>query len=158
MVSLIIEGLRFALLLILYWFLYRVARAIYLDIRTARPTETRAGQGWSLVVIDGPGWVKGQQFELTQPTIRVGRAPDNDIVINDPLVSRTHLSIVQGSRGFLLRDYNSKNGTWVNGHRVMESQWLGEGDVIKLGSTVLQLSGGRHETRSRVPHRVGAAD
>lgn len=158
MLSLVIEGLRFALLVVLYWFLYRVTKAIYLDVRGARPAEAKPGQRFRLVAVDGPGWVKGRQFELTQPAMKVGRGPDNDIVINDPLVSRTHLSIIYSPRGLLLRDYNSKNGTWVNGQRVRENQWLRKGDVIRLGSTELELVGGQDEIRSKVSPRVGAAD
>lgn len=65
-------------------------------------------------------------------TIRIGRAPDNDLVINDPHVSSYHaiIEIITGSTK--IEDQNSKNGTFVNGKKIIISiiNW---GDKINLG-------------------------
>ncbi|MDR2065261.1 MAG: FHA domain-containing protein, partial [Prevotellaceae bacterium] len=51
--------------------------------------------------------------------ITIGRKPENSVVINDPLVSRHHLQIIQDDSGnFRLADFGSKNGTFVNGKRI----------------------------------------
>ena len=44
----------------------------------------------------------------------MGRAPLNDIVVDEPGVSRQHASIRGDSDGFLLSDLGSRNGTFIN--------------------------------------------
>ncbi len=77
--------------------------------------------------------------QLTKPA-RIGRAPENDIVLSDLSVSRRH-AMVHGdaSLGWAIVDLGSHNGTYVNGRRVRQAQ-LGVGDVVVLGKVVLQLT------------------
>lgn len=68
--------------------------------------------------------------------LTIGRARDNGLVLDDPLVSRHHARL-QARRGTLvLTDLGSTNGTRVNGAPIREVV-LGEGDRIELGGTVL---------------------
>jgi hypothetical protein len=68
-------------------------------------------------------------------SIRIGRSPDNDIVINDPTVSRNHLVITQEYNGtYTVKDLNSANGTTVNGSRVFGSMVIRPGDIVVAGS------------------------
>jgi len=53
--------------------------------------------------------------------IYIGSAPDNDFVVDHPTVSRTHARLEFDGTGFLLRDLQSKNGTWIDGVRVTEA-------------------------------------
>lgn len=70
--------------------------------------------------------------------ITVGRGSGNDVVINDPLVSRTHCQIVQDDSGrFKLVDLNSRNGTFVNGTRQYGPTSLNKTDIIRIGNTTL---------------------
>lgn len=70
--------------------------------------------------------------------ITVGRGSGNDVVINDPLVSRTHCQIVQDDSGrFKLVDLNSRNGTFVNGTRQYGPTTLNKTDIIRIGNTTL---------------------
>ncbi|MDR1169679.1 MAG: FHA domain-containing protein [Prevotellaceae bacterium] len=70
--------------------------------------------------------------------ITVGRNPGNNVVINDSLVSRHHLQIIQDDYGnFRLADFGSKNGTFVNGKRVTGEVGLNSGDIIRIGNTTL---------------------
>jgi pSer/pThr/pTyr-binding forkhead associated (FHA) protein len=65
----------------------------------------------------------------------VGRAPDNDAVIDGPeaaVISQYHCEIVREGEGFRVRDCNSRNGTWVDGERVQEAP-LGPASVLRLG-------------------------
>ena len=64
--------------------------------------------------------------------IYVGSAPDNGVVIDHPTVSRTHCKIEADRHGHRIRDLESKNGTWVNGVRVMEAYLPREAN-IRLG-------------------------
>jgi pSer/pThr/pTyr-binding forkhead associated (FHA) protein len=59
--------------------------------------------------------------------------PDNDVVISDGSVSRRHCAIlVHTQRGCELHDTASKNGTFLNGKRVMGPTRLSDGDQIRM--------------------------
>ncbi len=73
----------------------------------------------------------GRYAILRSPT-RLGRLPDNDIVINDRRVSRHHAEVAQGGKGWMIRDRGSTNGTSVNGRLVKEAT-LRPGDTISFG-------------------------
>ncbi|HEX3923934.1 MAG TPA: ATP-binding cassette domain-containing protein [Streptosporangiaceae bacterium] len=73
--------------------------------------------------------------------LRVGRAPDNDLVLDDPLVSRYHAELRKGhSGGFELADLGSQNGTFVNGGRIAMQPLTGS-DRIGIGHSTFRLSG-----------------
>ena len=66
----------------------------------------------------------------------IGRARDNDLVLDDGKVSRHHARLMPRHRTLVFTDLDSTNGSWVNGTRIAEVA-LGEGDRIELGETVL---------------------
>jgi len=88
-----------------------------------------------LTVRQGPR--PGQRFSLNKPVIIIGREAGNDVVINDPQVSRRHASLTWDGRQFIIQDLGSANGTFVNGVRLTGPQVLQPGDVIGLGQAVL---------------------
>jgi FOG: FHA domain len=57
---------------------------------------------------------------LSATTLRIGRAPENDIVVSDPTVSRQHAEIRNVSGAYRIVDLDSSHGTFVNGQRVTE--------------------------------------
>jgi hypothetical protein len=63
--------------------------------------------------------------------VNLGRRPDNDLVLNDPRVSRTHAQIRFNRGNYVLFDLNSTGGTLVNGQRIQQCV-LKPGDVISL--------------------------
>lgn len=65
--------------------------------------------------------------------VRLGRAPENDIRLADPSVSRFHAVIERSPDGWLVRDLGSTNGTRHNGARV-ERAPLAAGDRLVLGT------------------------
>jgi hypothetical protein len=69
---------------------------------------------------------------------RVGRAADNDVVVNDRRVSSYHARLQGDGDGFTVHDLNSRNGTEVNGKRTRKAK-LAEGDTVSVGRTSLQL-------------------
>mgnify|MGYP003498818034 FL=1 len=73
--------------------------------------------------------------------LTIGRLPDNDIVINNPMVGRHHAKIVmeQGER-YEIIDLQSTNGTYVNGRKVKGQMPLRPGDRIMLGNTPLSTN------------------
>jgi hypothetical protein len=87
-----------------------------------------------LIVRQGPQ--PGQRFSLAKPTIIIGREAGNDVVINDPQISRRHASLTWDGRQFIIQDLGSANGTFVNGVRLTAPRVLQGGDVTGLGPTV----------------------
>ncbi|MBX3472048.1 MAG: FHA domain-containing protein [Planctomycetes bacterium] len=99
-----------------------------------------------------PGWAAACQlvrlvdgFPLSRHVfshgiVRIGRAEDCDLRLDDPLVSRCHALIERqpGDR-YVLHDQLSANGVQVNGERVARARLLHDGDVLLLGSTRLMF-------------------
>ena len=66
--------------------------------------------------------------------LRIGRAPDNDLRLDHPSVSRAHAELEGLPHGWQLRDLGSKNGTFIDGHAIRETPvpraaWIRFGDV-----------------------------
>jgi ABC-type multidrug transport system ATPase subunit/pSer/pThr/pTyr-binding forkhead associated (FHA) protein len=74
--------------------------------------------------------------------LRIGRLGDNDVVLDDLLVSRRHAELHRTGAGWRIVDLNSGNGTFVNGVRVTTAE-VGSRDVIGIGHALLQLHGDR---------------
>lgn len=73
-----------------------------------------------------------QTYAVLRSPTRLGRLPDNDIVLSDKRVSRHHAEVVQRDGRWVVRDTGSTNGTAVNG-KVLKEAVLREGDIISLG-------------------------
>jgi len=69
---------------------------------------------------------------LDKPIFKIGRAPDNDIVIDNLAVSRVHSVIEENNGAHYIRDCDSLNGTIVNARRVGKTL-LSDGDEIRIG-------------------------
>jgi len=78
------------------------------------------------------------QFDLGGPLIGIGRASDNAVIVDDPMVSRHHcqLMLQHGAYGFT--DLGSRNGSTVNGQPVSQIA-LGPGDIIRIGDTQIEF-------------------
>ncbi len=70
-------------------------------------------------------------------TLSIGRMTDNDIVIENLAVSGHHAKIGWESKGFLLTDLQSKNGSFVNEELIKSAHWLKHGDVITIGKHII---------------------
>ncbi|PJF21555.1 MAG: hypothetical protein CUN56_10490 [Phototrophicales bacterium] len=95
------------------------------------------GNQYRLIVRRGPQ--PNQTFDLKGDVITLGRDITNDIVINDPEVSRHHLRITKTADGYTLEDLGSTNGTFIAGQRITGVRALNRGDLIGLGETVTLL-------------------
>jgi pSer/pThr/pTyr-binding forkhead associated (FHA) protein len=77
---------------------------------TAKVPVIRRRKGPALVSIDG-----SQAHRLSRPVMTVGRALDNDIILDDRRVSRHHARLAVSPAGMTVSDLGSANGTWVPG-------------------------------------------
>ena len=73
---------------------------------------------------------------LHQPVVNIGRRLENQLVIDDPRVSRNHAQLRAIKGRFVLFDLNSTGGTFVNGQRTSQTV-LYPGDVISLAGVTL---------------------
>lgn len=82
---------------------------------------------------------QGKRIELAGDRMMIGRASDNDIVVNAEGVSRQHAMLVFSQGAWFIRDNGSKNGLIVNGETLRES-WLENGDTIQIGGALFRFN------------------
>src|SRR3989338_5263696 len=85
----------------------------------------------TLEILSGPH--KGSTYTLSHETLHVGRASDNDIVLDDKRASRHHAQITYENGLHFISDLNTANGTFVNQRRILNQQ-LQHGDIIQIGA------------------------
>lgn len=83
----------------------------------------------------------GKSFYFKSRVIRVGRQPDNDLVLYDTGVSRHHCEIYVCDAGYAIRDLGSSNGTFVNSQLVGDGG-VADGDLIQVGPIVFSFRSG----------------
>lgn len=76
---------------------------------------------------------------LRAPVLRIGRMPENDVVLDNLGVSRFHARLRVEEDGVLLEDAGSENGCLVNGERLAGPHRVAAGDVIAIGKHELRL-------------------
>src|SRR5579883_1829864 len=74
---------------------------------------------------------------LARQTVQIGRMEGNDVVLNDPLVSRYHAVIRWTPTGYEIEDLGSANGTSIQGQRIHGRALLIPGQTIQIGKTDL---------------------
>ncbi len=78
----------------------------------------------------------GSRYPVAKSVVTLGRALDNDVVLEDTRVSRYHAELRLREGRYYLRDLRSTNGTLVNGRPVVEEP-LKPGDLVSLGGLEL---------------------
>ncbi len=86
----------------------------------------------------------GEEFPLSEEPLTIGSGADNAVVLADPEVAGQHATIRRNDEGtgYLIEDAGSLSGTYVNEQRVEGNMPLQEGDVIRVGNTLMDLQGG----------------
>ncbi|MBZ0303745.1 MAG: FHA domain-containing protein, partial [Anaerolineae bacterium] len=100
----------------------------------ARVTHLTTSENYALVIEIGPN--PRRILALKHESLTIGRYLSNDVVIQDPEVSRWHLQLFRGPDGYAAKDMGSTNGTVLNGVRLTGSKPLKIFDTLELGTAV----------------------
>ena len=104
--------------------------------------------------LTAPG-MPAQKFLLDRPVTTIGRSSVNDLPISDKMLSRQHARIVKdGSNTLTIEDLGSRNGTYLNGERLVSIQPLKSGDRITVGGVTLKVES-ESTTRVRIDEIAG---
>jgi len=144
--TLILWLLRLGFVLLIYVFLFMVARALWQDLRAG---VAGAGQPLGRLVVIASADSKppaGTSYPLDAVN-SLGRDVNNAIVIDDTFVSAEHALLTFRGRAWYIEDRGSTNGTWVNGQRVESLLPLGYGDELQIGQARFRLERSRQEGR-----------
>ncbi len=103
-------------------------------IVTQKVDTTERPSAYEPYLIQISGRETGQMYNLAGRTVRLGRDPTCQVIIDDPHISRVHAEIsCKDGNTILIRDTGSTNGIFVNGKRITEQQ-LNDGDKILIGT------------------------
>ena len=96
-----------------------------------------------------------RHVELAGSRVAVGKGTGNEIVLDDPTVSRLHAALEQFAEGWCVTDLGSSNGTFVNGDRIWASRRLRHGDEIRVGRSKLLFRSSADAAASRTETEEG---
>src|SRR6266480_2440234 len=104
--------------------------------------------------VTAPG-MPAQKFLLDRPVTTIGRSSMNDLPIADKMLSRQHARILRdGDGGLMIEDLGSRNGSFVNGERLVSTRPLKSGDRITVGGVTLKVES-ESTTRVRIDELAG---
>jgi diguanylate cyclase (GGDEF)-like protein len=113
---------------------------------TKRPPKP-ASSDCLVVIYAKDKTMQGTRFLLEAGPLRIGRMPDNEIVLDDDGVSRRHARIERRGDAWFVMDVGSRNGTLLNERELEGEAKLANGDRIKVASTIFKyLSGADAES------------
>jgi pSer/pThr/pTyr-binding forkhead associated (FHA) protein len=78
-----------------------------------------------------------QTVQLIKDVTTIGRSAQTDVPLADDNASRQHCQVRKWAGKFLVEDLQSKNGTFVNGAKVVKEVALSDGDLIAVGDTTM---------------------
>lgn len=156
----LVKFLTYVFLALLYLFFLRVLRAVWIELREPKasaPAPAPAGGGYVPVPdpprprrsrgkpperlrILEPATRRGQDFDLGDE-LTVGRAPSCGVSLpDDTFVSQIHARLFRRDQDLWIEDLGSTNGTFLNDRKVSAPSVMHQGDVLKVGKTILEVT------------------
>lgn len=126
------------------------------DVEVDGPGVRTSFRYWEILITVVRGPYKGRDFVFTTDVVTVGKAPQNDIPLPDETVSRQHMEILRDTKGFLLRDLGSTNGTFLDGAEIREA-FLRNGSQVTVGETRFRFRAVQRRVRTE-PYRENHLD
>lgn len=93
----------------------------------------------------------GRDHPLAKGELLIGRSPECDLMIDDPLVSRQHARIWWDGSAAIFEDLGSRNGSRVNGNLVRQATQLEHGDRLQIGSRDMIFNQESQYSEMRIP-------
>lgn len=129
----------------------RVVESMGSPVAYLNPPETQPAGGF-IEVINRSGQVT-ERLRIEQLPMCVGRAYDNDLILDDPYVSPQHVRIRMGENHRLIfEDLDSLNGIVVHGNRTSATE-LAPGGTVRLGQTRLRYRDAQFEVAETLVDR-----
>jgi pSer/pThr/pTyr-binding forkhead associated (FHA) protein len=141
--------LKFALLALLYFFVWRAVRAVVIDLYGPReqrrgrshdrskPARRGRGTPTKLVVLDENG--SRVSTHRLSGSLEIGRDADCAIRPDDTYLSQQHARVFERNGSWVVEDLGSTNGTYLNQQKVTVPSQISPGDRIRVGKTVLEV-------------------
>lgn len=147
----VLTALKIALLVLLYFFIYRAVRVVVLDLYGARerprgrpapqprprPAKRGRGRPTKVVVVDERG--SRVATHRLAGTVQIGRAASCAIRPEDTYISQMHARISERNGAWVVEDLGSTNGTYLNQRKVTIPTEINPGDRIRVGKTTLEV-------------------
>ena len=150
----VLSVLKYALLVLLYFFVFRSVRSVAVEIAgrrrergttqmrspsTAPPAKpSKGGKPPTQVVVHEADGGKARTVRL-KDSIEIGRREGCAVRLSDTYVSQVHARLYEENGAWHVEDLGSTNGTFLNDARVSSPVEVHAGDVVKVGKTVLEL-------------------
>jgi hypothetical protein len=148
----VLSVLKYGLLVLLYFFVFRALRSVATDVsgkrrgattqmRTPAAPPAKASKGGrppAQVVVHDAGGDKATTVRLSGST-EIGRDNGCAIRLQDTYVSQMHARLADQDGAWYVEDLGSTNGTYLNDRRVQAPVEVHAGDVVRVGKTVLEL-------------------
>jgi pSer/pThr/pTyr-binding forkhead associated (FHA) protein len=147
----VLSVLKYTLLALLYFFVYRAVRSVAVEVvgrrtparrepakRSAPKQPSSRGRAPTSVVIHEPDGGKARTVRLSGAA-EIGRAESCAIRLGDAYVSQVHARLSSANGAWTIEDLGSTNGTYLNDRRVATAVAVHAGDVVRVGKTVLEL-------------------
>jgi len=106
-----------------------------------------------LVIREGSKWTDVFRLMPGQ-SVTIGRAPTNQIVVKDERCSRAHAEVFYSQERWVLRDLDSRNGTFIGSQQVHGDYVLQPGEIVRIGHSQMAFV---HELASAFPDPAGVA-
>ena len=101
-----------------------------------------------LIIIGSDGTIR--RHELQTPVVTLGRSDENDLVVDDPAISRRHLIFRREGETFSVEDCGSRNGTLYNGLPLTRIT-LHQGTELQIGACLIRFFGGDRAAPNATP-------
>lgn len=94
--------------------------------------------GMTLLLTVTKGLDKGKSIKVSDTPFTIGRGEDADLSLSDDSISRIHSTIIYENGKLYITDMESKNGTYLNGKRIMKEE-MKNGDILRIGDTTIKV-------------------
>lgn len=144
--------LKYSMIVLLYFFVFRAIRSVAVDVSGRRRGATsemrvpaaaakpsKGGKPPTQVVVHDAGATGKPAVVRLRGQADIGRADRCAIRLQDHYVSQVHARLIERDGDWYVEDMGSTNGTFLNDGAVSGSAVVHAGDSVRIGKTVLEL-------------------